>query len=400
MPILFITIVIDLIGFGLIIPILPFATPKLGGDAFDIALLVAVYSICAGICGPFWGRLSDRFGRKPILLTCLGGGALSYLIMAFSTSLEMLYLSRIAAGIMAGNFGVASAMIADMTTPQNRAKGMGLIGAAFGLGLVIGPFIGGFLSGDDADHFVPGLVACGLSVTAFLAGLFLLKESLTAEKRAENRNKLASKPQSLFSMLRSTGNTLLVCQYFLHNSCVSLATYLFPLWVGSMLAWGPKETGIAFGAVGVLMVIIQGRMIGPLIKRFNELPLLLSCVSLMVVGFAFSSIASGQTQMLAAFFITLSGATCCVPILSSLLSKRSPNEVRGRMMGTSTSASALGRTFGPVAAGTVLGTGNLDSLDPGDFAAAWLVGVVLCGFYISWIISQLRKPAHAISDEH
>jgi MFS family permease len=389
MPILFFTVVIDLIGFGLIIPILPFITPNFGGSHFDIALLIACYSICAGICGPFWGKLSDRYGRKPVLLTCLAGGSISYLIMAFSTNLEMLYASRIAAGIMAGNFGVASAMVADMTSAQNRAKGMGMIGAAFGIGLVIGPFIGGFLSGDAADHYLPGLVASALSLTALFAGACFLKESLPPEKRQEQRKQLQQQnKQSIFAMLKNTGNSLLVFQYFLHNSCVSLSTYLFPLWVAARLNWGPKETGLTFGAVGLIMIVVQGRMIGPMIKRFNELPLLFICVSLMFIGFIFSSFAQGQEQMIGAFFITLTGATCCIPILSSLLSKRTPLEIRGRMMGTSTAASAWGRTFGPILAGCILGISGFD--------LSWLMGALLCCFYLSWIISQLRKPTPII----
>lgn len=392
MGILFFTAVIDLIGFGLIIPILPFVTPKFGGDHFDIALLIACYSICAGIFGPFWGKLSDRYGRKPILLTCLAGGSLSYLIMAFSTNLEMLYASRIAAGIMAGNFGIASAMVADMTSSQNRAKGMGLIGAAFGIGLVIGPFIGGFLSGDAADHRLPGFVASGLSLAALLAGAFLLKESLPKEKRQEHHEQRQKQnKQSVFALLKNTRNTLLVSQYFIHNSCVSLSTYLFPLWVAARLEWGPKETGLTFGAVGILMAIIQGRMIGPLIKRLNELPLLLGCVTLMLAGYLFSAVAEGQQQMVTAFFVTLSGATCCIPILSSLLSKRTPLEVRGRMMGTSTAASAWGRTFGPVAAATILSFSNFD--------ITWLLGVLLCGFYLSWIFSELRNPTPEVEEK-
>lgn len=132
-------------------------------------------------------------------------------------------------------------------------------------------------------------------------------------------------------------------------------------------------------------------MIGPLIKRFNELPLLLGCVTLMLVGYLFSAVAEGQQQMVAAFFVTLSGATCCIPILSSLLSKRTPLEVRGRMMGTSTAASAWGRTFGPVAAATILGFSNFD--------VTWLLGALLCGFYLSWIFSELRNPTPEVEEK-
>ena len=136
MPILFLTVVIDLIGFGIVIPILPFLSPQLGADNMDIAYIVSIYAVCAGLCGPFWGKLSDHIGRKPVLLICLGGGALSYVMLGLATELWMIYLSRAFAGFLAGNFGVATAMIGDISSASSRAKNMGLLGAAFGLGMV------------------------------------------------------------------------------------------------------------------------------------------------------------------------------------------------------------------------------------------------------------------------
>ena len=197
MAVLFLTVVIDLIGFGIIIPIIPFLAPQLGGNDTDIALVIATYSICAAISGMFWGKLSDRYGRKPIILICLGGTAIAHLMLAFSTSLTIMYLARALTGLMAGIFGVATAMIADITTVENRAKGMGLIGAGYGVGFVIGPFIGGLLSGDDMSVMRPGLAAAGFSLAAMIAGAFILKESLPAEKRAAHAAEQTTAEQRL-----------------------------------------------------------------------------------------------------------------------------------------------------------------------------------------------------------
>ena len=248
MPILFATVVIDLIGFGIVIPILPFLAPQLGADKFDIALLIVVYAVAAGICGPSWGRLSDRIGRKPVLIICLAGAALSYVMLGLATELWMLFLARTFAGLMAGNYGVATAMIADITTPQNRARGMGLIGAAFGLGMVMGPVLGGILAGPDDSFTLPCLVAGGMSVLAIVAALLFLPESHGPEQRREHRAHQAELPrQTLWQMLQGTGNRLLALQFTVHTTCISSITYLFPLWVGDLLGWGAREVGVAFG---------------------------------------------------------------------------------------------------------------------------------------------------------
>jgi len=149
MAVLFGVVLLDLIGFGIVIPILPFLSPQLGADKLDIAFIIVTYAVGAGLCGPLWGRLSDRIGRKPVIMICLAGAALSYVMLGLASQLWMVYAARGFAGLMAGNVGVASAMMADITPPEKRARGMGLIGAAFGLGLVLGPVLGGLLAGDQ-----------------------------------------------------------------------------------------------------------------------------------------------------------------------------------------------------------------------------------------------------------
>jgi MFS family permease len=169
MPVLFGVVLLDLIGFGMIIPILPFLSPQLGADKMDIALIIVSYAVCSGLCGAAWGRLSDRVGRKPVIMICLGGAVISYTLLAFATQLWMVYAARAFAGAMAGNLGVASAMMGDITPPEDRARGMGMIGAAFGLGMVLGPLLGGLLSGDTGSFTLPCLVAGCMSVLAILA---------------------------------------------------------------------------------------------------------------------------------------------------------------------------------------------------------------------------------------
>ena len=394
MPMLFVVVLIDLIGLGIIIPILPFLAPTLGASNLDIALIISIYSLCGGLASPYWGKLSDRIGRKPVILICLAGASASYVLLALAETLAALYLSRAIAGVMAGNFGVASAMIADLSKPENRAKAMGMIGAAFGLGLVIGPFLGGILAGDDGNYFRTGVFAAGLSALAFLAGVVFLKESLTPQLRAEQttQRQTFGDGGSMLRMLRDSGNTLLTLQYFLASGCHTVVSYLFPLWVGAMLGWGAKEVGMVFGLLGLTMAALQAGAIGALVRLMGELRLLLISAFIMMLGFVLAATAQGQVQIVLAFFATIAGATLCTPVLNTLLANRTPMHLRGRMMGTASSSSAYGRVFGPMLGGVMLaGFG---------FEIAWLSGLLVAGLIVAWALSQMRRPAEPTAPQH
>lgn len=379
MPVLFGVILLDLIGFGIVIPILPFLSPRLGADKMDIALIIVTYAACAGLSGPVWGKLSDRIGRKPVIMMCLAGAVCAYLMLAFAFQLWMVFVARGFAGLMAGNFGVASAMIADITTPQNRARGMGLIGAAFGSGIILGPMLGGLLSGERASFTLPCIVAGGMSLLAILAAAFFLQESLPKEKRMQNRERQSGQPRvSINRLLQRTGNRLFVSQYVLHQAAVSSITYMFPLWMGDLLGFGAREVGIVFGIQGALMVIFQGGLLGPLVRLLGEWRLLRLAISALLLGLLGASQASGMYAMVGSIFLAMTGATLCIPMLNTLVSYTTTLEFRGRMMGITSSAASWGRVMGPLAAGTSLGLLG--------YSGAWLcsAGIVLIYLILSF----------------
>ena len=390
MPILFGVILLDLIGFGIVIPILPFLSPKLGADKMDIALIIVTYAICAGLCGPFWGRLSDRIGRKPVIMICLAGAAVSYVMLGLASQLWMVFAARGFAGLMAGNFGVASAMMADITTPENRARGMGLIGAAFGLGIVLGPMLGGLLSGDSASFTLPCIVAGGMSVLAIFAAAIFLPESLSRANRSDNREQHQRGQQlSTYELLRSTGNRLRALQYVIHNASVSSLTYMFPLWMGDMLGWGAREVGIVFGVQGALMVIFQGVLLGPLVRVLGEWQFLRISVTAFFLGMLSAVFASTMPVMVGSMYVAMTGATLCMPLLNTIISHRTPLDNRGRMLGITSAASSWGRVIGPLLAGTNLALFG--------YQGAWLGASCLVLLYLLWAfreyaLEQARVP--------
>lgn len=365
-----------MIGFGMVIPILPFITPRLGGDSLDIALIIAVYAVCAGLVAPLWGRLSDRVGRKPVLMLCTAGAALAYVLLAFASELWMIYLARAVAGVMAGNFPVASAMVADITTPGERARGMGVIGAAFGLGLVLGPVLGGLLAGPDGSFLLPCLLAALMSLLAVTAAWRFLPESRQAAQISRG-----SATRSLSVALRGSATRLLMLQYVMHSGSISAITYLFPLWVYALLDWQAREVGIVFGVVGAIMAMNQGLLVGPLLRWAGELLLLRLCISLFLAGVALALLAEGRVAMVASLIVAMSGSTLCMPLLNTMTSQHAAADERGRLLGAASTAAALGRVAGPLLAGALL--------TQWGFRGAWLLPFVMVGLYWVWAFFAL-----------
>jgi DHA1 family tetracycline resistance protein-like MFS transporter len=278
---------------------------------------------------------------------------------------------------MAGNLGVASAMMADITTPKNRARGMGLIGAAFGMGLVLGPLLGGLLSSDGSSFVLPCIVAGVMSVLAIIAAAIFLPESLSADRRAANHaHQQKGGHVSTLALLKSTGNRLLMSQYVLHNALMSSITYLVPLWVGDLLGWSAREVGFVFGVQGALMAILQGGVLGIAVRALGEVPLLRLGVTSCLLGVGIGIFSTSMPFMLAAIFIALSGATMCMPILNTLLTYRTPAESRGRMMGITGAASSWGRVCGPLLAGL-----NLAFF---GYSGAWIGCFCIVLLYCLW----------------
>ncbi|MEH2182911.1 MFS transporter [Nostoc sp.] len=353
--VLFLTVFIDLLGFGIILPILPLYAEQFDAKPNEATLLIAIYSLMQFLFAPLWGRFSDRYGRRPILLLTLFGSVIAYAGLGFANSLWILFIARSLAGIMSGNIATAQAYIADITTPTNRARGMGVIGAAFGLGFILGPAIGGLLIGSDANNanfHLPSLFAAGLSLSAFLCALILLPESLNSETKAKIQvYRHHQRRLNLRHLSQSSQFCVLVGIYFLVTFAVAAMDSTLALWSKQQLNWGPQQASYLFAFIGIVSTIIQGGLIGFLKKQFGEIKLLILGIlglglGLLLIGFSESLILLLVATTLVAWGISLSQ-----PILNSLISQMTPPEEQGQILGIASSCSALARIAGPTWAG-------------------------------------------------
>lgn len=352
--VIFTTVFIDLIGFGIVIPVLPFyaegtrfnATPR------TVGFLFASYSVMQLIFSPILGRLSDKHGRRPVLLISIIGTGIGFLILGFATTLWMLFLGRILDGISGGNISTAQAYIADITTKEERAKGMGLLGAAFGLGFIFGPAIGGILS--QWGVAVPFLFAAGLCFANATLLYFTLPETVTADHPART---LAAGGRGLSQLIQSLkqprlGFVLMI--YFMFIVAFSIMTTTFSLYTMFRFGYDAKHNGYLFAYVGILAVIIQGGLIGRLVKRFGELPLvivgaLFFAASLFAVPFV-GPHAGGLLGLLIGGGIFSAGNSLATPSLTSLASKSVGRGEQGGVLGVTQSVASLARAVGPALA--------------------------------------------------
>ena len=350
--VIFITVFIDLIGFGIVIPVLPFYVEgtRFNASASMVGLLFASYSIMQLLFTPILGRLSDKYGRRPILLISLMGTAAGFLILGLATSLWMLFLGRIIDGISGGNISTAQAYIADVTTPQERARGMGIIGAAFGLGFIFGPAIGGVLSRWGIN--VPFFFAAGLALSNAMLLYFVLPETVTKDHPAR-ASAATGRWSQLFEALKQQRLAFVLAIYFLFIVAFSIMTSSFALFTMFRMGYDAHDTGWLFVYVGVIGAIIQGGLIGRLVKRFGELQLVIAGALLFATSLftiPFTGPQTGLTTLLLVGALFAIGNALSTPSLTSLASKSVGRAEQGGVLGVTQSVASLARAVGPLIA--------------------------------------------------
>lgn len=351
LTLIFLSVFIDLLGFGILIPILPsFAVKELGVDEAAIGIAIAIYSFVQFIFNPILGKVSDRHGRRPVIIGCLFLNAVGYIVFAFTHSYLMLLISRIIAGVGGSSIGVAQAYIADITTKENRSKGMGLIGSAFGLGFVFGPLIGGLLSG--FGYSVTGIMAAVFSLSAFVLTIIYLPESLKLnENNAENDMKKKRMLIDFIAMKKVLAKPELAILIFLFF----VLTFSFANIYGTFALLGLKvygftdmQNGYMFGIVGLSSAIVQGGLIGSINKIMSKKNILILGSVLIMVMLAFIPYAGNFLGLSIVSIVLSYGTGTFQPTILSLISEVASEAEQGITLGLNQSLSSFARVLGPL----------------------------------------------------
>ncbi len=388
LAVIFGIVFIDLIGFGIVIPVLPLYAERFGASPLVVGCLLAVYSLMQTIFAPILGRWSDRVGRRPVLLISIIGSSLGFLLMGLANSLALLFAGRIIDGITGGNISTAQAYIADVTPAHERSKGMGLIGAAFGLGFIFGPAIGGVMS-----HFslsAPLLFAAALAAVNAVAVYFFLPESLSKEHRHDSRER-ASMAQ-LFREARGSALAVVIGTYFFSTVAFSLLTATYPLFASHRFGFRAPQVGYIFAGMGILGAMVQGGMMGRLVKAFGEKRLTIAGTFLLAMSLFLLPISpTALILFVATGGIGLGHALSTAP-LNGLASKAVGPAAQGRVLGAMQSASSFARIIGPVLGGWMLNQDLLLRMQAHyGRAPYWTGGVIMlvaCGLAISLKLSD------------
>lgn len=394
---IFLTVFLDLLGFGLVIPFLPGFARELGASDLVAALTGAVYSLMQFLLVPLWGRLSDRIGRRPVLLASIAATAAGMVFLGFANTLALLFAARLWSGMATANIAVAQAYIADVTPPEGRARGMGLIGMAFGLGFIFGPFVGGMLARVPImgrAGALPAFVAAGLSVINLGFAWVTLPESLPRERRGvssghrrlpidfgDTRRALTNP-----DLGRALGINFLVVFWFAGME------QTFRLFTDDAFAMSVSQTGGFLGLVGVCAAVVQGGLIGRLTRKYGEVRLLIAGLFLQTTGFALLGASPHVTALprgalATACVLIAAGSGLVSPSVSSYVSRRAGAETQGAMLGNLQSLSALGRVLGPAAGGLLY-----QAISPG---APYFAGAI--GMLVAAVLALGLKPPTAVA---
>jgi DHA1 family tetracycline resistance protein-like MFS transporter len=403
MLVIFVTVFIDLIGFGIVIPVLPYYVEgtKFHASTRMVGLLFAAYSVMQLICAPVLGRLSDKYGRRPILFISLLGTSLGFLIMGVAWTLWMLFLGRLIDGITGGNISVAYAYIADITTTEDRARGMGVIGAAFGMGFTFGPAIGGILSKWGIS--VPLYFAAGMAFCNAILLYFVLPETVDKEHPARV-SAATGRWTQLVKALQQSRLAFVLSIYFLFVVAFSIMTASFALFTMYRFGFDASQNGYVFAMVGVVGAIIQGGLIGRLVKRFGELPLTITGAFIFTLSLFTIPLIGPNTGWL--MFILVGGGfaignSLATPSLTSLASKSVGPAEQGSVLGVTQSAASLARVVGPTLSSLLIysalqtqgADGNPHNMsDHTLFATFWTASAIM---FLAFLIALYFARSHA-----
>lgn len=339
--VIFLTIFVNLIGFGIIIPLLPFYAETFGASPLAIGLLFAVYSLCQFVASPLLGDLSDRHGRRPVLIFSLLGTVVSFVMMAMAHSLAMLFLARIVDGLSGGNISTARAYVADVTEPKDRARAYGLIGAAFGMGFIMGPALSGVLAA--YSYTAPIWAAAALTLVATLMAWFWLPETV---HRAAAGTGMPFR--NLAEMLRRPGLRRMLWIDFIYWFAFAIFQTTFALFVARRFGFGVSQTGYFFAAFGVLGAVVQGGAIRPVVHRFGDKPTFILGLVFAAAGLIGATYAHTVTLFTIALVPLALGIGFGHPTVSALVSRAGRADEQGRVQGAAGAMESLGRTMGPV----------------------------------------------------
>jgi MFS family permease len=379
---------INIAGFGVVIPLLPFYASSFGAPAWQVIILFSAYSLGNFFAEPIWGKLSDRIGRRPVLMLTIFGNALTYVLLAFAPDLWVAMLIRFGGGILTGNNSTIQGYLADVTPPEKRAGRLGLMGAAFSLGFLTGPALGGMLADQSAGlagFRPPLLLAAGLALTAGLGVALFVRETRQVHSDAPRRGR--------FEGLSDAAAHPVIWRVLL-VSLISIAGFAgmeatFGLWAENRFGWGPREIGFCFLAIALTATLAQGLLAGLFARRFGEAPTLMAGLTLVGLGFAFQPFVGVHWPLAVVGMITVAfGQSLAFPMIAAILSKASPPERLGELMGLNSAAGALARVFGPLMAAPLF-TG----IGPN---APFAVAAILClpALFMAWRVSKaVRRSA-------
>jgi predicted MFS family arabinose efflux permease len=378
LAVIFLTVFIDLAGFGLILPILPYFAQRFGATGFGFGALIGIYSAMQFIATLLLGRLSDRVGRRPVLLASILVGAVGHTMFAFAGSYSLLFLARMIAGFSGGNISVAQAYIADVTTPADRSRGMGLVGAAFGLGFIVGPALGG-IAGHYGGPQAAGLLAAGMSLANLVSAYIVLKESLSLAHRA-------ARPLldlgHIVSGLRDPRVAPLMIVFAVIPFAFSGYMVALPLFAEETYGWGERELGFFFTIVGIVAALVQGYLFGKIAARTGDRILAVSGTLGMALPIAVVPLIKSSGALYAWVVVLALSNSLAAPALTGLISAVAGAAEQGAMLGAAQALSALGRLSGPFVFGKLY-----DAVSPGPaFLAAG--GVMVIGWIVALRISD------------